>query len=156
VDAAFTLALAAYKPDPAAQAAGSRCVKGKWRIVEMPDYEDDFDMVEPAYILFDGKGGGEFAFGCVTGSLHCATRRPLSSPGMETTKWTRPAATDGPSFSPTARSQGKSASMAATKPTSPRVPGRLLQQPAKGTFGIASLLSSGGGDGKWERTLERV
>ena len=42
-------------------------VQGKWRIVEMADYEADFpDMVEPAYILF-GKTGGEFAFGCVTG-----------------------------------------------------------------------------------------
>ena len=38
-------------------------MKGKWRIVRMPDYTSDFpDMVEPAYILFDGKGGGEFAF----------------------------------------------------------------------------------------------
>ncbi|HLY06765.1 MAG TPA: hypothetical protein VKR31_13560 [Rhizomicrobium sp.] len=45
-------------------------MKGKWRIVEMPDYESDFrDMMEPAYILFDGKGGGEFAFGCVTGAF---------------------------------------------------------------------------------------
>ena len=43
---------------------------GKWRIVEMPDYESDYpDMVEPAYILFDGKGGGDFAFGCVTGAI---------------------------------------------------------------------------------------
>jgi hypothetical protein len=46
---------------------------GKWRIVAMPDYEADFpDMVEPAYILFDGEGGGEFAFGCVTGSIYGA------------------------------------------------------------------------------------
>jgi hypothetical protein len=45
-------------------------VKGKWRIVDMPDYESDFpDMMEPAYILFDGKGGGEFAFGCVTAAI---------------------------------------------------------------------------------------
>ena len=29
-------------------------------------------MVELAYILFDGKGGGEFAFGCVTGAIHDA------------------------------------------------------------------------------------
>lgn len=44
-------------------------MKGKWRIIKMPDYTSDFpDMVEPAYILFDGKGGGEFAFGCVTGA----------------------------------------------------------------------------------------
>jgi hypothetical protein len=36
-------------------------------IVEMPDHEADcLDMMEPAYILFDGDGSGEFAFGCVT------------------------------------------------------------------------------------------
>ena len=48
-------------------------MKGKWRIVKMPDYTADYpDMVEPAYIQFDGKGGGEFAFGCVTGAIHGA------------------------------------------------------------------------------------
>ena len=48
-------------------------MKGKWRIVEMADYESDYpDMMEPAYILFDGNGGGEFAFGCVTGAIHGA------------------------------------------------------------------------------------
>jgi hypothetical protein len=42
---------------------------GKWRIVEMPDYTDDYpDMMEPAYILF-GPERGEFAFGCVTGAF---------------------------------------------------------------------------------------
>jgi len=45
-------------------------VLGRWRIVEMPDYEDDFaDMMEPAYILFEAHGFGEFAFGCVTGQI---------------------------------------------------------------------------------------
>ena len=44
-------------------------ILGKWRIVELPGYEADYaDMVEPAYILF-GPAGGEFAFGCVTGSF---------------------------------------------------------------------------------------
>jgi len=44
-------------------------VLGKWRIVELPGYEDDYaDMVEPAYILFE-DGRGEFAFGCVTGAF---------------------------------------------------------------------------------------
>ena len=44
-------------------------LQGMWRIVEMPDYDDDFpDMMGPAYILF-GPTGGEFAFGCVTGSF---------------------------------------------------------------------------------------
>ena len=43
---------------------------GKWRIVAMPDYVEDYpDMVEPAYILFEENGAGEFAFGCVTGHL---------------------------------------------------------------------------------------
>ena len=44
-------------------------VLGKWRIVELTDYEDDHvDMVEPAYILFEATRG-EFAFGCVTGAF---------------------------------------------------------------------------------------
>jgi hypothetical protein len=44
-------------------------VLGKWRIVELPGYEDDYaDLMEPAYILF-GQTGGEFAFGCVTGAF---------------------------------------------------------------------------------------
>ena len=48
-------------------------MKGKWRIAKMPDYTSDYpDMVEPAYIQFDGKGGGEFAFGCVTAAIHGA------------------------------------------------------------------------------------
>ena len=34
-------------------------------------------MMELAYIAFDGKAGGEFAFGCVTGNLHC--RKTTSS-----------------------------------------------------------------------------
>lgn len=45
-------------------------VLGRWRIVEMPDYEDDFpDTMEPAHILFEAHGAGEFAFGCVTGQI---------------------------------------------------------------------------------------
>ena len=44
-------------------------IRGKWRIVAMPDYEADYpDMVEPAYILFEANSG-EFAFGCVTGQI---------------------------------------------------------------------------------------
>jgi hypothetical protein len=44
-------------------------VLGRWRIIELPGYEDDYaDMVEPAYILFEATRG-EFAFGCVTGSF---------------------------------------------------------------------------------------
>ena len=46
---------------------------GKWRIVEMPDYVANFpDMLEPAYIQFNGNGSGEFVFGCVTGAIYGA------------------------------------------------------------------------------------
>ena len=45
-------------------------LSGKWRIVEMALWDKDFlDMMEPAYIAFDGRAGGEFAFGCVIPSL---------------------------------------------------------------------------------------
>lgn len=47
---------------------------GKWRIVEMPDFDTDYlDMVEPAYILFNADHSGEFAFGCVTGHIWAAS-----------------------------------------------------------------------------------
>ena len=45
-------------------------LRGRWRIVEMPDYTQDYpDMMDPAYILFEDHGSGEFAFGCVTGQI---------------------------------------------------------------------------------------
>jgi hypothetical protein len=48
-------------------------VKGKRRIIKMPDYTSDFpDMVPLAYTRFDGKSGGEFAFGCVAGAIYGA------------------------------------------------------------------------------------
>jgi hypothetical protein len=72
----------------------------------MPDYEADFpDMMEPAYILFDGRGSGEFAFGCVSGAIHSAgDGNAVEFTGMATTKRTRFAATVGPSSSPMAPS----------------------------------------------------
>ena len=48
-------------------------LKGRWRIVEMDLWDNDFlDLVEPAYILF-GDAGGEFVFGCVTGAFPYAS-----------------------------------------------------------------------------------
>jgi len=48
----------------------SMSLAGKWRIVQMPDFEADYpDMLEPAYIFFKGDGGGAFAFGCMTGHI---------------------------------------------------------------------------------------
>jgi len=43
---------------------------GRWRIVEMPDDVEDYpELVEPAYLIFEANGSGEFAFGCVTGQI---------------------------------------------------------------------------------------
>jgi hypothetical protein len=45
-------------------------VPSRWRVVETPGY----DMVgADAYILF-GEEGGEFAFDCLTGSIHGTSR----------------------------------------------------------------------------------
>ena len=41
-------------------------VRGKWRVVQTPEY----DMAGPnSYILF-AEDGGEFALDCLTGSIH--------------------------------------------------------------------------------------
>jgi hypothetical protein len=50
----------------------SKPLSGKWRIVGIEVRDKDFlDMLEPAYIAFDGKGSGEFLFGCVVAGLDC-------------------------------------------------------------------------------------
>ena len=50
-----------------------KSLAGKWRIIEMELWGGNFlDMLEPACIAFDGRGSGEFRFGCVAASLDCA------------------------------------------------------------------------------------
>jgi hypothetical protein len=45
---------------------------GKWRIIEMGLWDNDYlDMVEAAYIQFKANGLGQFKFGCVVGGLDC-------------------------------------------------------------------------------------
>ena len=45
---------------------------GRWRITQMELWDTDFvDLLEPAYITFEAKGGGEFVFGAVCGDLDC-------------------------------------------------------------------------------------
>lgn len=45
-------------------------MRGGWHIVATSDYEAGLAGVEAAaYIVFDGKGGGALALGCVTGTL---------------------------------------------------------------------------------------
>jgi hypothetical protein len=48
-------------------------LKGKWRIVEMEAFDEDYpDLAEPAYIEIDERGLGEMAFGALTAALDCA------------------------------------------------------------------------------------
>ena len=45
---------------------------GRWRIVSMSAWEQDFvDEEKEGYIEFDGKGQGEFHFGYVHGQMDC-------------------------------------------------------------------------------------
>ena len=45
-------------------------LKGKWRMTSMPDFKANYpNLIEPASVLFEHKGGGEFAFGCCTGRI---------------------------------------------------------------------------------------
>ena len=65
---------------------------GRWRITEMELWDTDFvDMLEPAYITFEAKGGGEFAFGAVRGDLDCRYGPDgYASPGRAMTRWIPP------------------------------------------------------------------
>jgi hypothetical protein len=47
---------------------------GRWRIVEMDQWED-LDLLEPAHITFFGKDGGELAFVLCKPISTCATDR---------------------------------------------------------------------------------
>jgi hypothetical protein len=45
---------------------------GRRRITQMELWDTDFVVIlEPAYITFEAKGGGEFVFGAVRGDLDC-------------------------------------------------------------------------------------
>ena len=47
-------------------------MKGKWRIVKLPGFEPDYaDMVEPAYIRFDGDEANVIARPWTTSSTAC-------------------------------------------------------------------------------------
>lgn len=48
----------------------ARAFAGRWRIVEMDVWDNDFlDLVEPAHLTFEGEAGGEIAFGALKGFL---------------------------------------------------------------------------------------
>jgi hypothetical protein len=48
----------------------AKAFHGRWRIVEMEVWPDDYlDLIEPAHITFEGGRDGVFAFGAVKGWL---------------------------------------------------------------------------------------
>ncbi len=49
-------------------------IRGRWRVVEMDAFDADYlDLVEPAYIDIDARGGGEMAFGALTAAIDCSS-----------------------------------------------------------------------------------
>ena len=50
--------------------AFAQAFAGRWRIVEMGNWDNDFlDLVEEAHIIFDGAADGEIVFGALKGFL---------------------------------------------------------------------------------------
>ena len=48
----------------------AKAFAGRWRIVEMDLWDNDFlDLVEEARLIFRGAANGEIAFGALTGQL---------------------------------------------------------------------------------------
>src|SRR4051795_7086464 len=46
----------------------AKAFAGRWRIVEMDNWDSDFlDLVEEAHLTFQGKSDGEIAFGALKG-----------------------------------------------------------------------------------------
>jgi hypothetical protein len=66
-------------------------ITGRWRIVSMSAWEDDYlDEEVEAFIEFEEKCGGSFQFGYVRGLIdwrptHGTASRPWNGPGREAT-----------------------------------------------------------------------
>ncbi len=59
---------------------------GRWRIISMSAWEQDFtDEEEEGYFEFDSKGSGEFHFGYVHGQMDCKLSTRDGEPAVE---WT--------------------------------------------------------------------
>lgn len=57
---------------------------GRWRIVSMEQWDQDFvDEEEEGHIEFDDKGGGEFHFGYVHGHMDCRLTTRDGEPALE-------------------------------------------------------------------------
>ena len=60
-------------------------ISGRWRITEMPDFDDDdyLNAEERAFVRFDKGGSGEFHFGYVHGNMDCRTTTRDGRPAIE-------------------------------------------------------------------------
>ena len=59
-------------------------ITGRWRIISMSAWEDDFlDEAVEAYIEFDDKGWGDFHFGNVQGQMDCRQTTRDGAPAVE-------------------------------------------------------------------------
>jgi hypothetical protein len=100
--------------------AFAKAFNGRWRIVEMDNWDNDFlDLVEEAHLSFKGAADGEIVFGALKGFLDVryGTREGSAcadSRGSDETKTTPPAVADGPPSAPPAASSGISTSTTAT------------------------------------------
>ena len=57
---------------------------GRWRIVSMEQWEQDYvDEEEEGYFEFDDKRGGEFHFGYVHGDMDCSLTSKDGEPAVE-------------------------------------------------------------------------
>lgn len=57
---------------------------GRWRIISMSAWEDDYlDEEVQAFIEFDEKGGGSFQFGYIQGLMDCRTTSREGKPAVE-------------------------------------------------------------------------
>jgi hypothetical protein len=58
--------------------------EGRWHIVSMTEWDDDYINAEvQGFIAFDAKGGGKFQFGYVSGSMDCKLTTREGEPAVE-------------------------------------------------------------------------
>ena len=82
--------------------AFAKAFAGRWRIVEMDNWGEDFlDLVEEAHLTFKGSADGETPSARSRASstfdtAHAMDQPVRSSPGKVTTKMIPPAVVDGP------------------------------------------------------------
>src|SRR4051812_23744899 len=59
-------------------------ITGRWRIVSMSAWEDDYlDEEVQAFFEFEETGRGSFQFGYIRGSMACKTTRREGKPAVE-------------------------------------------------------------------------